>query len=64
MLWAFVPSSATQSEAKFMATTSLKFAIFSYFFQDVRSVILLPNALEKNEFVLVMLTKEDFLKRF
>lgn len=53
-----------QSEAKFMATTSLKFAIFSYFFQDVRSVILLPNALEKNEFVLVMLTKEDFLKRF
>lgn len=47
LLWTFVPSSAMQSEPKFMATTSLKFAIFSSFFQDARSVILLPNAFEK-----------------
>lgn len=47
MLWAVVPSSATQSKAKFKAATCLKFTVFSHFFQDARSVMLVPNAFEK-----------------
>lgn len=44
LLWAVVPSSAMQCKAKFKAVTCLKFSVFTYFFQDASSVILVPNA--------------------